>query len=154
MPDQHFKRLIYKGNFAFTRAINFGAALLSAAYPGGYREDVIVGDTRGLRSWKLTYSALHRHVMVGIENGQEISRPDYIGNFFAWSKAGGNLPFIITDPHDGKDYLVIFKDDELSYEMANHFLSTTGLQLEQVYVRGVNFLDDGSLGENTNDATI
>lgn len=154
MPDVAFKRLIYRGNFALTRRVDYGGSLLGTKYAGGYREDVIVGSPNGLRSWTLNYTALNSRVMVQPKGAEPKDRLSYVWDFIRESKGGGNLPFILTDPEDGKDYLAVFTDDLFEVEKLDLFLSTTGLNVEQVYVRGVNTLDDGSLGEATNSDEI
>lgn len=150
MPDNEFERLEYRGNFQVTCDLDFSESLLSARYPGGFREDVIIGSPNGLRTWRLTYANLNRDVLFKPTNGEPISREQYIWQFYARSKSGGNLPFIITCPLDRKDYLAIFTEDKLSYVLVDRRVRTTGLAIEQVFVKGVNTLEDGSLGEATN----
>lgn len=139
----------YLGQFSIKRGIDFSDILLSAKYPGGYREDAIIGEF-GLRSWSLHYSVLLEGTYVQIPSGDLVPRLDYIWNFFSESKLAGNAPFIIRDPYDRKDYLAIFTATKIDMNMVDHELSTTGLQIEQVFVKGVTFLADGSFGESTN----
>lgn len=146
MPNQAYRRLVYRGNFSVECVIDFGDALLSAKYPNGYREDVIIGLATGLRAWKLSYPALMTTAFISPPDAEPTSRADYVWNFYVDSKSAGNAPFILTCPRDGKDYLCYFPEDKLSYTLVDLFLRTSGLTIEQINVRGVNTLDDGSLG--------
>jgi hypothetical protein len=150
MPDVEFQRLLYRGNFALKRKLDFSESLLSTRYAGGFREDVIVGSPNGLRSWSLTYSALINRVNLNLPGNIIKDRLSYIWDFFSASKSGGNIPFIITDPEDNKDYLAIFSALFIEVDKVDFYLSTTGLQIEQLFVRGVNTLADGSLGTAEN----
>jgi hypothetical protein len=154
MPDLSFKRLIFRGHYEIVCDVDFSESLLSARYAGGYREDVVIGLTSGLRSWKLKYSPFNKRILIDVPDVGPMARDDYIWNDFCESKAGGNIPRIITCPRDGKDYLFIYKDDRLSFTLVDQFLRTTGLQIEQCYVRGTNTLPDGSLGDSTNPSEI
>ncbi|HEV7376609.1 MAG TPA: hypothetical protein VGN95_17990 [Pyrinomonadaceae bacterium] len=123
-----YEKLFFRGNFGLTRDIDFSEALLSARYPGGYREDVIIGSTAGLRAWKLSYPALLKNTLVKPPDREPESRHDYIWNFFCRSKSAGNLPFKLEDT-DGKLYLCIFTSDKLTYNQVDFFLSTSGLDI-------------------------
>jgi len=139
-----YKLLLYRGNFSLERSIDFSESFLSARYANGYREDVIVGSTSGLRGWRLTYSALHRHAYVELDNGAKVSRHDYVWNFFVESKSAGNQPFLIRDT-DGGLFLCVFSQDKLTYQQVDHFLSTSGLEVEQISIKGVAVNADGSV---------
>jgi hypothetical protein len=80
------------------------------------------------------------------------SRADYLWNFFIRHKTGYadwvNRPFIINT--DGKDYLAIFADHVMTRTLFRTKLYSSGLKIEQTRVRGVNTLEDGSLGEAIN----
>jgi hypothetical protein len=153
MPDLQFERLQYRGNYQVTCEVDFSESLLSARYAGGFREDVVIGSPNGLRAWRLSYPALHKHAPAQtesgdhvVESGEIVSREQYIWRIYCRSKAGGNIPVVLRCPMDGKDYLCIFPEDRLSFTLLDHYMRTTGVQLEQTYVKGVNTLDDGSLG--------
>jgi hypothetical protein len=141
-----YPTLEYRGNFHVKCGIDHAGALLSAEYAGGYREDVVVGVP--LRDWSLTYSALINRAMITLEGGAPIDRASYVWNFYNESKDNGNRPFRMRCPRDGKFYLCFFPQDRMEFEMVNRRLSTTGLQIKQVYVRGVSTLDDGSLSDD------
>jgi hypothetical protein len=138
------QRLIYRGNFSLRRKKDYGDALIRTRYGGGFTETAIIGA--GLRSWALTYSAL-TNSPITLPSGLIKSRLDYVWDFFCDSKDGGNTRFILTDAKDNKDYLCEFTDDAIEVEMVNFLLSTTGLNIEQVNVKGINTLPDGSLGD-------
>jgi hypothetical protein len=146
MPDQAFPRLLYRG-FAARRRIDFNETLLSASFPGGYREDIVVGSVNGLRSWQIGYNRLYTDLYVTVPGGHRVSRLDYIWQLYVESKREGNRPIVFTDPHERKDYLCYFPQNVLDINRVNHELSNTSLEIEQVFVRGVNTLEDGSLGE-------
>src|SRR4028119_2018611 len=99
MPNLDFPRLLYRG-FAATRRIDFGETLQSAEFPGGYREDVVIGSTLGLRSWKIGYNRLYTDLYVTLPGGARLSRLDYIWQLYTESKAAGNRPIIFTEPHE------------------------------------------------------
>ncbi|MDT5061533.1 MAG: hypothetical protein QOH63_1992 [Acidobacteriota bacterium] len=150
MPDQSYKKLLYRGNFEVVCEIDFSESLLSARYAGGYHETAVIGSPNGLRTWRLKYTALHKNVLLNFPGSEPMSREEYIWQFFCNSKGSGNLPFILTCPRDSKDYLGIFKEDALSFTLIDQFLRTTGLTIEQCFVRGTNTLSDGSLGDSSN----
>jgi hypothetical protein len=137
--------LCYRGNYSLTAGIDFGGTMLSAEYGGGYREDEVIFPP--LRYWKLTYSALHKHVKVRLPNGEMIDRLSYVWQMYYNSKNTGNQPFILRCPRDKKIYLAYFPDDTLEVEMMDMFLGTTGLSIKQVNVRGITTNADGSLNE-------
>ena len=151
MATDTFRTLYYRGNFSLKRRKDYSDAILSADFPGGYGRDTIVG--RPLRSWDLTYSALVP-VMVAPPDEQPKDRLSYIWDFYCESKDNANRPFILVDPQDNKKYLCIFTDNIIEVEMMNYRLSTTALGIKQRFVKGYNFLDDGSLGEDDNPASI
>jgi hypothetical protein len=137
--------LIYRGNFEVTARIDYAGALLSAEYGNGYREDAVVGIP--LRSWALTYSALNRRVNVQPQDAEPIDRLNYIWNFVTSSKDNGNALFKLRCPRDGKLYLAYFPEDILELTLVDRYLATTGLQIKQRNVRGINTLSDGSIAD-------
>jgi hypothetical protein len=151
MPDRGHPRLVYRGHYEVTCEGDWGQTFLQADYPGGYFETSVIGHPSGLRTWSLRYPALKKELMVQPDDGGEpVPRDQYIWDFVEWSKGGGNLPFVMKCPRDGKDYLCVFKENKLSMRLVDESLRTTGLVVQQVFVRGVSFNDDGSLGEQTN----
>jgi hypothetical protein len=140
-----YKQLSYRGNFEVTACIDYGEALLSAKYPFGYMETAVIGVP--LRDWTLAYTALHRRVKIQLSNGEALSRLDYVWSFVCASKDGGNEPFILRCPRDGKLYLAHFPDNRLEYRLVDQFLATSGLAIKQMNVKGVTVNADGSLPE-------
>jgi hypothetical protein len=143
-----YEKLAYRGNFALTRNVSYAETLLSAQYAGGFREDIIVGDTHGLNKWTLRYNALLNTQYIEVPGFDREPRDRYIWNFIQRSKGGGNLPFVLPCPMDNKDYLCVFTETDFTFEIVDFKLRTTGLQISQVFVRGVTVRSDGSLGDS------
>lgn len=141
-----YEKLSYRGNFSLTKKVDYGETLLTTKYAGGYQESIIVGHTHGLSAWTLKYTALLNTAYIDVPGYGLQPRDKYIWHFIQRSKGGGNLPFVISCPMDGKDYLCTFPDDDFSFELVDFKLRTTGLTVAQVFVRGVTFQADGSLG--------
>lgn len=152
MADNTCQTLIYRGNFSLRRRKDYSNAFLEAEYPNGYASPPIVIG-RPLRSWDLTYSALVP-AMVNPPNALPKDRLSYVWDFFCDSKDNGNRPFILICPADNKKYLCVFQDSLIEVEMMNYMLSTTGLVIKQRFVKDLNFLDDGSMGDATNPNSI
>ena len=74
-----------------------------------------------------------------------LPRATYVWDFFNARKGGEVKSFIITCPRDGKDYLVVFEDTELTLETFNVRLYSTGLTLVQVDEPDMPTNEDGSL---------
>jgi hypothetical protein len=142
-----FPRLIYRGHYEVVCNIDFTESILSATYPGGYEETTVVGSENGRRSWSLKYPNNNKRAMIYPKDAEPVSRDQYIWDFVCTSISGGRIPFIMQCPRDGKDYLCLFKDNNLSYTLVDQFCRSTGLQIIQVAVKGVATLADGSLGE-------
>lgn len=157
MPDLAFPRLLYKGHFGFKRTSE-EQYVLSTEYPGGYRDDAIIGAPIDLLTWELTYSNTSQLIYVELPNGARKTRFDYLTDFRHDSKANGNRPFVVQDPLDKKDRLAIFADNSfemsVSKDVSSPMLIATTMIVKQVFVRGVDFLDDGTLGEYTGNAEI
>lgn len=149
-----YPRLRYRGHFDLKRRKDYSRVNLSAEYPNGYREDIIIGVP--LMSWSLSYPSLSDRAYIALENGDRKTRREYIEDFVDASILNGNAPFVIEDPLNGKDYLAIFAQDtlELSVTFTQFLLSSANLEIKQVNVKGVNTLADGSLGLNDNPAQI
>lgn len=145
-----YERLKDIGSFGLTCSIGF--AFLKAQFGDGFRKSALVGSAAGTRSWKLVYKTLPDTRDGGfLTNAGEIqSRANYLWELFCSCKAAGDLPDIITCPRDGKDYMAVFDDDALSYEMFSHRLFSTGLNLSQYRAQEINTLEDGSLGASDN----
>jgi hypothetical protein len=153
MPNLEYERLQKIGDFGLTASIRF--EMVSRRMGRGRRRTVLFGDRTGLRSWKLVYKVLPdtQDGPVQTTPAELESRANYIWNLFCRSKTGHadvDRPVIVTCPRDGKDYLAVFTDHELSYEMFMAKLYSSGLQLEQTTRPDVNTLPDGSLGEPGN----
>jgi hypothetical protein len=157
MPDTAYERLQLIGSFGLTASLRF--EMVTRKMGRGRRRSVLFGDRSGLRSWKLVYRVLNDTMDSPVPTTAALieSRADYLWNLFQRCKTGYDdvdRPFIITCLRDGKDYLVCFADNELSYEMFMTKLYSSGLTLEQTSRPDVNTLPDGSLGEATNNAEI
>lgn len=157
MPLLAYPRLIHRGHFPLRR-ITTEDYLIGTEYPGGYREDAIVGAPIELHAWELSFPYVSHHKYVELPTGERKTRFEYLRDFRRASKANGNWPFVIQDPVDGLDYLAIFADDSVSMTVTKTpeqpMQMETTMLIKQVFVRGVNFLDDGSLGDYTGNAEI
>ncbi len=130
-----FETLLYRGHFRVIVGFDHSGSLLSAEYGGGMRDDEVIFPK--LRTASLSYPTLHRDAMVEVEEDVFINRLDYIVGFYNTSKENGNEPFLMKSPLDGKWFLWFFVNDELSVELVDLYMGTTGLKIKQVYVRGV-----------------
>lgn len=141
-------RLQLIGSFGLRAEIEFAELVMQLSLRR--RAAVEVDDSRGVRSWQLVYKALPGTLdgPVTLDSGDARSRADYLWDFFCDRKGGGGpQSFILTCPRDGKDYLGVFTDPKLSYEMFTVRLFSTGLGIIQVDEPDVNTLEDGSLGD-------
>jgi hypothetical protein len=149
-------RLKHTGWFGLRAEIDFAEQVLQLSLRR--RAVIEVDDSRGVRSWQLVYKVLPGTLdgPITLDSGDIQSRADYLWDFFCERKGGeGPQSFIITCPRDGKDYLAVFTETKLSYEMFNVRLFTTGLGIIQVDEDDVNTLEDGSLGDTSdNNAEI
>lgn len=145
-------RLKYLGHFSLSLTIKHASVVLKMALRR--RIEVTVDDPRGVRSWRLTYKVLPGTPEGPIElDGDEgigaaatlLPRATYVWDFFNARKGGEVKSFIITCPRDGKDYLVVFEDTELTLETFNVRLYSTGLTLVQVDEPDMPTNEDGSL---------
>ena len=142
-----YPELLYRGNYSLTVGASYEGSILSAELGGGFRRDEILFPK--LLFGRLTYGALSKRVTVQPEGGAEPkSRLDYVWDFYCDSKDNANRPFRMRSPRDGKMYLWFFPENGIELEMLNRNLATTGLKVQQVYVRGVATLDDGSLADD------
>jgi hypothetical protein len=148
MPDSSdYPLLVYRGNYRVTLGASYEGSILSAEMGGGYRRDEVIFPK--ILTGKLTYEALEKRVWVQpAEGGPPKSRLDYIWDFYCGSKDNANRPFRMRSPRDGKMYLWFFPENGIELEMMNRNLATTGLKVQQVYVKGVATLDDGSLADD------
>ena len=145
-------RLKYLGHFSLSVALKHASVVIKLSLRR--RIEVTVDDTRGVRSWKLTYKSLPGTPDGPIElDGDEgigaaetlLPREKYVWDFFNARKGGEVKSFIITCPRDGKDYLVVFDDAEITFETFAVRLYSTGLTLVQVDEADMPTLEDGSL---------
>ena len=74
---------------------------------------------------------------VGAVTRTSETRAAYLWNFFQRSKAAGNQVFWLQDPKDELFYLVEFIDDALSFEVLCAKVYSTGLQLRQRRLVGI-----------------
>jgi hypothetical protein len=142
MPDPAtYERLQLIGSFGLSETKTF--EMFKQKLTSGYRRKVLVGSRAGELSWKLTFKVLPDTQDSQVQTNQATleSRANYLWNFFCRSKTGYteiDRPFIVTSPRDGLDYLAVFSDDVMSYQMFMNKLYSSDLALEQVRVRGVN----------------
>ena len=129
--------LIYRGHFRCTVGLTYKDSLLSTNYGGGFRQDEIVFPP--LRSASLSYPTLHKDAMIEVSTGVFKNRLQYIWDFFRASKDAGNKPFLMKSPNpaDNNYFLWVFSDPELSIELIDLYMGSSGLKLDQVYVKGV-----------------
>lgn len=157
MSTLEFPRLIYRGHFPLRR-VTSETYLLSTEYPGGYRDDAIIGAPLELHSWELSYPHVSQRKYVELPGGYRKTRFEYLRDFRRESKSQGNRPFVVQDPVDLKDYLAVFADNMVSMDVTmtpdQPMQMAMTMLLSQVLVRGVSFLDDGSLGEYTGNDEI
>ena len=158
MPEgrPHFR---YLGSFGLKRSKHYARVLITMGLRR--RISVQVDDPRGVLRWHLVYKVLpgtldspiqlepNDPLAAWLGKFGPISRAAYVFEFFCMMKASAVSTFIITCLFDGKNYLVEFEDDELTYEMTATQLFTSGVNLVQVDEPDMNTLDDGSLGEAT-----
>lgn len=150
-------RFKHLGDFGLSKTVRHAEIVIRMSLRR--RIVVNVDDPRGVYSWKLVYKVLPGTLdgsvtLDGDEGvgpgGTQLSRADYVWLFYLARKGGAVKSFIITCLQDGKDYLVMFADQELTYEMFMVRLFSSGLTLDQVDEPDVNTLDDGSLGASDN----
>lgn len=125
--------------------IDYGAAILSAEYGGGFREDENVFPP--LRTAALSYPTLHKDALIEVSTGVYKHRLQYIWDFYMTSKATGNKPFLMKTPNpaeEDKYFLWVFEDNDLTVNLVDLYMGGTGLKLRQVYVRGLTPNADGS----------
>jgi hypothetical protein len=157
MPNLAYERLQEIGSFGLSEAGRVDEILHNLG--GGFYRSILIGPRQPLRRWTFVYKVLPGTMDGPVQTTEELleSRADYLWNIFFRSKFGypdTNRPIIVTSPRDGKDYLAIFKDSELSYEMFMTKLFRSQVELREVRVRGVSTLEDGSQGESGNNAEI
>lgn len=153
-----YKELDYRGNYSVTVSVAF--TVLTTQYGDGYEDSARIGSPGGLRSWSLTYSALHRYPFgAGAPQFVSQSRADYFYQFYCDRLAAGNEPFILFCPYALKRFLVKFTDMAMTLSLMDTRLATastgdgssgsgggSGVNLKQVRVAGVTDAnDDGSL---------
>jgi hypothetical protein len=153
-----YDELDYRGNYTVTVSVAY--IVLTTQYGDGYEDSAIIGSLGGLRSWALTYSALHRYPFgVGAPQFVSQSRADYLYQFYCAKLAAGNEPFILFCPYALKRFLVKFADTSMTLTLMDTRLATastgdgssgssggSGVNLKQVRVAGVTDANaDGSL---------
>ena len=121
-----------------------GAEVIEADFGSGYRESARVGDVGGTQMFALSAGVLPDHSDYGhLIDG--VPRFEYYYEFWKTHVlTHGGRPFIIE--HRGLKYMVDFDPSEnFTYEMFTADLMGAGVNLRQRRVRGVYYLDDGSL---------
>ena len=145
-------RLKLLGSFGLEVTADYSGTLIKI--PLGKRRRVVVqvDDPRGQRQFVLKHNVLPATTngAVELETGERRAKALYYFEFYQARKAEGDGSFILTCPLTGNDYLGVFTDDKLTFEMfANKLFRTGGVAIEQVDEDDVPTLDDGSLGEYT-----
>lgn len=146
-----FERLQDIGSFGLDCGVEF--AVVRQTLGDGYSHRLTIGSTSGVPDWKLIYKTLPQTLDSPVTVGTDLqSRADYLWNFYCRHMARNSRSFIITDPRSGKDYLVGFAENRLTYQLFAVRLFSSGVALEYRREPGVATLDDGSLGtlENPN----
>lgn len=133
--------LQYRGHFRCEVGLSYKDAILSTEYGGGFREDENIFPP--LRTAALSYPTLHKDAMTRLAAPSIlIDRLTYIWDFYAASKDAGNKPFLMKTPNRatsqvGRYFLWVFEDSDLTIELVDLYMGSTGLRLRQVYVRGL-----------------
>lgn len=137
MPLPDLPQLIYRGHFQVTVGISYKDAALSASFGGGYSTTENIFPP--LRSAGLRYPTLNVDAMIEVSTGVFKNRLQYIWDFFRASKDAGNKPFLMKSPNpaDNKYFLWVFSDPDLTIDLIDLFMGSSGLKLDQVYVKGV-----------------
>lgn len=133
LPD--FPILIYRGHFECEVGVSYKSAKVGASLGGGYK--AVENIFPPLLYGSLSYPTLHRDAMIEVEEDTFVSRLDYIWSFYRQSKDNADQPFLMKSPLDSKWYLWDFPDDDLSINLINLFMGSSGLTIEQRYVEGV-----------------
>jgi hypothetical protein len=133
LPDAPI--LQYRGHFKCEVGISYKAAKLTTGYGGGYREAENIFPP--LLYGSLSYPTLHRDAMIETEPDVFVDRLTYIWNFYTNSKDNADEPFLMKSPRNGLWYLWYFPDDDLTVELIDLYMGSSGLKIEQVYVKGV-----------------
>lgn len=134
LPDG-YNTLIYRGHFECEIGISYKGAKLGVSLGGGYKE--VENVFPPLLYGSLSYPTLHRDAMIEVEEDTFVNRLDYIWGFYRESKDNADLPFLMKSPLDGAWYLWQFSDDDLSIRLLDLYMGSTGVKIEQVYVKGV-----------------
>jgi hypothetical protein len=151
MPE--FPRLQFTGSYGFDCEVAF--AIIRQELGDGYGNRLLTGSSAGIPGWRLAMNVLPGTPDGGIEvAGDIISREKYIWDFYIARGAEASGSFILTDPRSGRDYLVGFAENKLSYKNFGIKLYSTGLPLEYRREPGVPTLEDGSLGLMENPDSI
>lgn len=116
----------------------------------GFRRSYLTGSRAGVRAWTLVFKVLLDTLDSGIEMsaGEVESRAEYLWKLFRRSKTGHadvNRPFVIENPGDGKQYLVVFADDVMSRTLFRVKLYSSQLKLDYVRVVGIPTDEDGAI---------
>ncbi len=140
-----FEKLEDIGDFGLDCGIEF--AVIKQKLDRGYSNRITIGSSTGTFDWRLVFNVLPGTTDGGIMFGEELqSRADYLWEFFCRHLKRNSRSFVITDPRSGKDYLVGFAENRLSYRMFAAKLFSSGIALEYRSEPGVATLEDGSLG--------
>lgn len=136
MSDAHYETLDQTGFKIEDTSINYEKTMLTAQFGSGYQATAIIGLP--LREWTVTIEVLPKLDRYSIQHpGGRETRADYIWNFFCRQMDAGSSPFWIRDQKENRVYLVGFVDLKLTYKVFTRVLYSTGLQLVQRRVQGV-----------------
>lgn len=143
MTWSDYETLQWLGNLDLQ--FTWNVSLVKFKYPGSYREPAInVGHSDGDWGMKLVFSVLSKSLAPGIDPGAQFgglqSRADYLWEFYRRHKLGGDKPFIVECEFPGskglRQFLMVFAEDNISYQAFAVRLFSSGLALEQARVRG------------------
>jgi len=156
MPNLEFPKLEYV--VLDGQEVEAEHSILSADMGDGYYESAVVGSPLGLMTWRIRYDHLARYPHRRKPPLSIEAASSYLWKFFRARMAEGNSSFVIAtkDPADEvrKDWLVGFTETKLTYREFKRRFYQTGIEVRQRRETGVNFLDDGSLGEALNPDVI
>src|SRR2546423_10338499 len=121
MYNEEYELLQNIGSFGLVEGLGF--QFVHHKMGAGYRRSILIGSREGERYWRLIYKVLPGTLDGAIWRNQQTlqeSRADYLWNLVVRCKTGYqdvNRPVRIKSPRDGKEYLAVFEDDFIEYEM-------------------------------------
>jgi len=151
MPE--FEKLQFMGSLGRDFGIEF--AVVKQQLGDGYSNRITIGSSAGTRDWRLALNVMPGTPDGGIMVDDELqSKATYFWEFYCRHMARASASFIITDSLTGKDFLVGFAENKLTFREFAFLLFSSGVQLEYRREPGVATLEDGSLGVNGNPDSI